>query len=217
MKTNSRTVTTILAIAFIFALASSPIGARGEVEAAVSPLPTTSMAQDACGLDVLPVQALVTITNNRSSELVRLTSNGLPDAVIARRPGAMGKIETELVSLALQGNSSLMGRIEMRAGRQYNLLRSLGEIPRSAVGDRQVYDSFFDMTYVIELPDQPRNSILTFSHLLTLRREATHLTFGIDYVTHADQECNFGTCVNNPGHVCWEIFINGVKQGCGGT
>lgn len=63
-------------------------------------------------------------------------------------------------------------------------------MPPASVG-RGPSLSFFDITYVIELPDHPGNSTIALSHPLTLRREGNHLKFDIDYITHADSVAAF--------------------------
>jgi hypothetical protein len=122
--------------------------------------PTQTCPPIPAGTDIFPSTAKLVVQSffGPGSEpfVVRLSDVGLGPTVVTRAPQVGDVIDVELVQLQLQGNHPQLGHVIARAGSDFGLPPSVGQITGVEQGpdcDLALADSFFDIFVELTLPD----------------------------------------------------------------
>ncbi|HLG16366.1 MAG TPA: hypothetical protein VJH03_17940 [Blastocatellia bacterium] len=128
-----------------------------------TPNPRPAITPIPAGTDIFPSTMVIDLREDfipgSPTEMIQLSSAGLPDGVVQRQPQAGNTIDTEMLSLQLQGMSPNLGPIRFTAGRNLGQPPSLGQytnVTQRPDGTFQSADSSFDITYRIDFLDVPR-------------------------------------------------------------
>jgi hypothetical protein len=173
-------------------------------------------------LDVLPATGLVSIRYGGQTEVVKLTSAGRPLSVLVRQPDTAGGVPIELLSMSLVGNSTLVGPIEIQAGRQYELPVAKSQ-PQRPSAEGGTFEAVFYVHTRIVFRDLYLEATGSQPVTYLIQRQANMLQVAaasIVLVEHPGRRCSAGRggtghCdIVDPNSTCWEVFENGVHKGC---